>query len=68
MAIIYDFIEYKLNQLAERAAQARRTDVADGLIKVLDAYMLGHVDVEFVDGWPVVWPRAANDDVLDVDP
>ena len=56
MAIIYDFIEYKLNQLA------------DGLIQVLDAYMLGQVDVEFVDGWPVVWPRAANDDVLDVDP
>ena len=68
MAIIYDFIEYKLAQLIERADEAKRTDVADGLLKVLDAYILGNVDVEFVDGWPVVWPRAANDDVLDVDP
>ena len=68
MAIIYDFIEYKLAQLIEHADEAKRADVADGLLKVLDAYILGHVDVEFVDGWPVVWPRAANDDVLDVDP
>ena len=68
MAIIYDFIEYKLAQLAERADEAKRPDVADSLISILDAYMLEQVDVEFVDGWPVVWPRAANNDFKEDEP
>ena len=54
MAIIYDFTEFKLHQLMERAALARRDDVADWLYDVLNEYLSGNVAISFENGLPVI--------------
>ena len=53
MADIYDFTEYKLHQLMERAAEARRDELADWLYFILNQYLEGKVLISFVNGMPV---------------
>tara|TARA_A100001515_G_scaffold118037_1_gene100193 strand:+ start:390 stop:635 length:246 start_codon:yes stop_codon:yes gene_type:complete len=49
---VYDFVEYKLHALVTYAADAGRVDIATAMIDALDAYLMGEVDIIFVDGWP----------------
>tara|TARA_R100000008_G_scaffold85329_1_gene74962 strand:+ start:998 stop:1204 length:207 start_codon:yes stop_codon:yes gene_type:complete len=67
MGEIYDFTEYKLHQLMERAAKAKRPDVAEQLSIALDAYLMGEVTIKFVEGWPVAYLVPANDNDIDID-
>ncbi len=53
MAEIYDFTEFKLHQLMERAYEARRDDVADWLYYILNEYLSGNLLISFENGWPV---------------
>ena len=53
MAEIYDYTEFKLHQLMEGAASLQRYDIADDLRVVLDGYLLGELDIEWVNGWPL---------------
>ncbi len=54
MAEIYDFTEFKLHQLMERASEARRDDLAEWLFYILNQYLDGKVLISFKNGWPVV--------------
>ena len=52
MAIIYDFTEFKLHQLMERAAEARKDDLAEWLYFILNEHLAGNVSISFENGWP----------------
>jgi hypothetical protein len=54
MGELYDFTEFKLHQLMERAAEARRDDLAEWLYFILNQYLDGKVLISFKNGWPVV--------------
>ncbi len=54
MGELYDFTEFKLHQLMERAAEARRDDLAEWLYFILNQYLDGKVLISFENGWPVV--------------
>ena len=54
MGELYDFTEFKLHQLMERADEARRDDLAEWLYFILNQYLDGKVAISFVNGWPVV--------------
>ncbi len=49
-----DFIPYKMRELIEFYAYQGNEQVAEGLLKALNAYILGEVDIAFEDGWPYV--------------
>ncbi len=49
---VYDFIEFKMLKLVDVAAHAGRVDVAEVISDMLDSYMLNHIDIVFVSGWP----------------
>jgi hypothetical protein len=59
---VYDFTEYKLHQLVEYAASKGRADLASSMLEALDAYMLGNIDIVFIDGWPAVSRKILNAD------
>jgi len=52
MADVYDYTEFKLHQLMERAASTEHYDTANDLRLVLDGYLLGELSIEWVSGWP----------------
>ena len=54
MGELYDFTEFKLHQLMERADEARRDELAEWLYFILNQYLDGKVSISFVNGWPVV--------------
>jgi hypothetical protein len=54
MGELYDFTEFKLHQLMERAAESRRDDVADWLYYILNEYLSGNLLISFENGWPVI--------------
>jgi hypothetical protein len=54
MGELYDFTEFKLHQLMERAAEARRDDLADWLYYLLSEYLDGNLLISFENGWPVI--------------
>ena len=54
MGELYDFTEFKLHQLMERAHKARRDDLAEWLYYLLSEYLDGNVLISFENGWPVV--------------
>mgnify|MGYP001327926076 FL=1 len=51
---VIDFIAYKMRNLIEDLAKANRLDYADAMQYALDAYLLGEVDIGFIEGWPYV--------------
>jgi hypothetical protein len=59
---VYDFTEYKLHQIIEYAASKGRPDVAASMLDALDAYMLGNIDIVFIDGWPHASRQVLIDD------
>ena len=54
MAEIHDYTEFKLHALMENAAQASQYEIADALREVLDGYLLGELQVEWANGFPLV--------------
>jgi len=57
MAQIYDFTEFKLHALMEQLASENRIESADLIRKALDAYLLGHCDIEWRLGAPYICQR-----------
>ena len=49
---VIDFTEYKMHRLVDEYAKANRLDIATVLSDALDKYILGQVEITFVDGWP----------------
>ena len=43
-----------MRNLIEDLAKANRLDYADAMQYALDAYLLGEVDIGFIEGWPYV--------------
>lgn len=54
MAIIYDFTEFKLHQLMERASEAQRHDLAEWYFTVLSEYLAGNMLILFENGEPTI--------------
>ncbi len=54
MAEVHDFTEFKLHALMERAASENQYEIADALREVLDGYLLGELQVEWSNGFPLV--------------
>ena len=51
---VLDFTAYKMRNLIEDLDKANRLDYATAIQEALDAYLLGEVDIGFIDGWPYV--------------
>ena len=51
---LLDFTAYKMRSIVEDLAKQGRSDYADAVQDALDAYLLGQVDIGFIDGWPYV--------------
>ena len=49
---VADFTAYKMRSLIARLDKLGDTDSAYALQGALDAYLLGDVDIDFIDGWP----------------
>jgi hypothetical protein len=49
-----DFTAYKMRSLIEDLASTGRLDYASAVQDALDSYMLGEIDIAFIDGWPYV--------------
>ncbi len=49
-----DFTAYKMRSLIEDLAKQGRTDYANAMQDALDAYLLGELQISFIDGWPYV--------------
>jgi hypothetical protein len=43
-----------MRNLIEDLAKTNRLDYANAMQDALDAYMLGEIDIGFIDGWPYV--------------
>ena len=52
-----DWTAYKLRQITEQLEYKGQLELADAMQDVLDAYLLGEVDVSFAGGWPIVTER-----------
>jgi len=57
---VTDFIEFKLHRLIEQFAMAKRADIATVLSNALDEYLIGQIDIVFVDGWPHIVQTPGN--------
>ena len=51
---VTDYIPYKMRELIEYYAYHGEVQTAEGLLKALNAYILGEIDISFEDGWPYV--------------
>ena len=51
---VADFTAYKMRSIIEDLASANRIDYANAMQDALDAYLLGEIDISFIDGWPYV--------------
>ena len=54
MGELYDFTEFKLHQLMERASEAGDNDLANAYRLCLDEYLLGNIAISFKNGWPTI--------------
>ncbi len=54
MAEIHDYTEFKLHALMESAARENQYEIADALREVLDGYLLGELQIEWANGFPLV--------------
>ena len=51
---VLDFTAYKMRNLIEDLATSGRLDYANAMQDALDSYLLGEIDIGFIDGWPYV--------------
>ena len=51
---VLDFTAYKMRNIIEDLAKAKRLDYANAMQDALDAYLLGEIDIGFIKGWPYV--------------
>ena len=51
---VIDFTAYKMRSIIEDLDKANRIDYATAMQEALDAYLLGHIRINFIDGWPYV--------------
>mgnify|MGYP003646444285 CR=1 FL=1 len=51
---VYDFTEYKLYYLIEELDDVGNEAMAEVYQDVLDNYMLGHIDIKWVEGEPYI--------------
>jgi len=51
---LLDFTAYKMRNLIEDLATVGRIDYANAIQDALDSYLLGEIDISFIDGWPYV--------------
>ena len=51
---LLDFTAYKMRNIIEDLAKQGRTDYADAMQHALDSYLMGEVQISFIDGWPYV--------------
>ena len=51
---LLDFTAYKMRNLIEDLAKQGRTDYANAIQDALDLYLLGEVNISFIDGRPYV--------------
>ena len=51
---VYDFTEYKLYYLIEELDDVGNEAMAEVYQDVLDNYMLGHIDIKWVEGVPYI--------------
>tara|TARA_Y100001938_G_C7992540_1_gene380249 strand:- start:506 stop:715 length:210 start_codon:yes stop_codon:yes gene_type:complete len=49
---VADFTAYKMRNIVEDLAQQGQLDIADAIQDALDLYLLGDIDICFIDGWP----------------
>ena len=49
---VADFTAYKMRSLIEDLADQGLVDYANALQDALDSYLLGDIDLAFIDGWP----------------
>jgi len=49
-----DFTAYKMRSIVEDLAKRGHTDHASAVQDALAAYLLGEIDIGFIDGWPHV--------------
>ena len=61
MGELYDFTEFKLHQLMESAAKRGRLDIATQISDALNAYLMGEVHIEFIEGWPMAYRYDESD-------
>ena len=64
---VYDFIEFKMHALIEQVAQTGREDLALAMSNALDAYLLGEIDIGFIDGWPVAYETVHVENPNDIE-
>ena len=50
---VYDYTEYKLHYLIEDLDNAGNVALAEVYQEVLDAYLLGDIDIKWVEGMPL---------------
>ena len=51
---VIDFIEFRMHRLIEETAQGGQLELAAQMSDALDAYLMGDMLIEFVDGWPLI--------------
>jgi hypothetical protein len=51
---VADFTAYKMRSIIETLDKANRIDYATAMQEALDAYLLGHIRIGFIDGWPYI--------------
>ena len=51
---LIDFTAYKMRSIIEDLAKRGRTDYANAIQDALDSYLLGEIDIVFIDGMPYV--------------
>ena len=48
---LIDFTAYKMRSIIEDLAKRGRTDYANAMQDALDSYLVGDIQISFVDGW-----------------
>ncbi len=57
---VSDFTAYKMRNLIEDLDKANRIDYATAMQEALDAYLLGEIQIGFIDGWPYVLDKTED--------
>ncbi len=57
---VSDFTAYKMRSLIEDLDKANRIDYATAMQEALDAYLLGEIQIGFIDGWPYVLDKTED--------
>ena len=64
---LLDFTAYKMRNIIEDLAATGRIDYANAMQDALDSYMLGEIDIGFIDGWPVAYETVHVENPNDIE-